>query len=157
MCGLFIASTPNGVCKIDFIQNEKAFFRWINRNFKESSLVYRKNSFEHVILELKQYFNGQRKTFSIKIDLIGTQFQKMVWEKISGIPYGSTMSYKQIAQEVGGIGCSRAVGNASHRNPIPIIIPCHRVIGSDGSLTGYAGGLEIKKKLLELERNQNFL
>lgn len=100
---------------------------------------------------LESYFAGSGKGFKVKIRLQGTEFQKAVWEAVRKIPYGETRSYKEIAVQIGRPRAFRAVGQAIHNNPLAIIIPCHRVIGSDGSLTGYAGGLALKKWLLEHE------
>lgn len=101
--------------------------------------------------QLKEYFAGTRKEFNIPLDLEGTDFQKKVWSELQKIPYGKTISYKRLAEKLGDVKAIRAVGKANGQNPVAIIIPCHRVIGSDGSLTGYAGGLDIKEKLLHLE------
>lgn len=103
------------------------------------------------INQLIEYFGGERKTFDIELNPIGTDFQKKVWELVYKIPFGETTSYGAIAQLLGDAKLNRAVGLANGANPIPIIVPCHRVVGSDGSLTGYAGGLEIKKWLLNHE------
>ena len=102
--------------------------------------------------QLDEYFAGKRKEFDIPTRLEGTKFQKRVWEELRKIPYGKTVTYKDIAEAVGCPKGFRAVGLANNRNPISIIYPCHRVIGSNGSLTGYGGGLDVKEKLLELER-----
>lgn len=101
--------------------------------------------------QLWQYFAGERREFSLPLDPQGTMFQKKVWEVLSHIPYGETRSYGEIAAAVGNPRACRAVGMANNRNPIPILIPCHRVIGADGSLVGYAGGLAFKTGLLRLE------
>ncbi len=103
-------------------------------------------------LQLNEYFSGERKVFTVPIDLKGTEFQCKVWNNLLKIPYGETRCYSEIARMTGNQKASRAVGMANNRNPIPIIIPCHRVIGKNGMLVGYAGGLEIKKYLLELEQ-----
>lgn len=100
---------------------------------------------------LIEYFKGQRKTFDIPLEPIGTDFQKEVWKVLKTIPYGTTLSYLEVARRIGNPLAVRAVGTAIGKNPISIIIPCHRVIGSNGKLTGFAGGLENKKILLELE------
>ena len=104
------------------------------------------------VKELEEYFQGKRKEFTVPCVPEGTDFQKRVWEALTRIPYGVTRTYKEIAVEIGNSRSSRAVGMANHKNPVPIIIPCHRVIGSDGRLTGYAGGLGVKEFLLNLER-----
>ena len=101
--------------------------------------------------QLKEYFACTRKKFELPLDIDGTDFQKKVWDELKKIPYGKTISYKTLAENLGDVKSIRAVGKANGQNPIAIIIPCHRVIGSDGKLTGYAGGLKIKQKLLHLE------
>ena len=102
-------------------------------------------------LQLKEYFAGERSEFDLPLNAAGTDFQHSVWTALTRIPCGELRSYSDIAREIDRPKAVRAVGAANGRNPIPIIVPCHRVIGSDGSLTGFAGGLEIKKKLLMLE------
>lgn len=102
--------------------------------------------------ELMDYFTGKRKEFEINLDLQGTEFQKKVWDEMAKIPYGETMSYGELAQKIGNPKGSRAIGMACNRNKIPIIIPCHRVVGKNGKLTGFAGGLEIKEFLLKIEK-----
>jgi methylated-DNA-[protein]-cysteine S-methyltransferase len=101
--------------------------------------------------QLDEYFAGKRTAFELPLALRGTPFQMKVWRALLRIPFGATASYGEIATAIGRPGASRAVGGANHRNPIPIIVPCHRVIGSDGSLTGYGGGEPIKRRLLALE------
>jgi len=101
--------------------------------------------------QLGEYFAGKRKTFSVPLDMRGTSFQKNVWEALLAIPFGETRSYGQLATQLGNPRATRAVGAANGRNPISIIVPCHRVIGSSGKLTGFAGGLETKERLLRLE------
>jgi len=103
--------------------------------------------------QLNEYFSMQRKTFDIPLHLVGSEFQKSVWNALLSIPYGQTRSYKEQAGIVGDEKAVRAVANANGANSIAIIVPCHRIIGSDGKLTGYAGGLALKKKLLILENN----
>lgn len=101
--------------------------------------------------QLLEYLAGERQTFDLPLAPAGTPFQREVWKALQTIPYGQTRSYGDIARQIGRPKAFRAVGMANHENPIPIFIPCHRVVGSDGSLTGYAGGLELKKALLGLE------
>lgn len=101
--------------------------------------------------ELEEYFAGERREFSFALDLRGTDFQKACWRALLAIPYGETRSYADIARTVGRPQGFRAVGMANNRNPVAIVVPCHRVIASDGSLCGYGGGLDVKRKLLELE------
>ncbi len=107
--------------------------------------------------QLSEYLDGNRRDFTVLLNPKGTPFQRKVWEALRNIPYGETRSYKQIANAVGNVKASRAVGMANHNNPIMCIIPCHRVIGANGSLVGYAGGLDIKKQLLELETGGSYL
>ena len=107
--------------------------------------------------QLGEYFAGKRKEFSLPLDMRGTPFQKNVWEALLGIPFGETRSYGQLAKQLGNPNATRAVGAANGRNPLPIIVPCHRVIGSSGSLTGFGGGLETKAQLLSLEGGGNTL
>jgi methylated-DNA-[protein]-cysteine S-methyltransferase len=102
--------------------------------------------------QLNEYFAGKRKAFSIALDMRGTQFQKNVWEALLAIPFGETRSYGELAKQLGNPRASRAVGAANGRNPVSIIVPCHRVIGSSGKLTGFAGGLGTKAHLLGLEK-----
>jgi len=111
-------------------------------------------AFVEVVQQLQSYFAGQRKNFDLALILEGTDFQKRVWTALRKIPYGETISYKELAEMIGSPKAVRAVGAANGANPIPIIIPCHRVIGRDGSLTGFGGGLPLKKQLLELESHQ---
>lgn len=101
--------------------------------------------------QLREYFAGARRTFDLPLAPHGTAFQQRVWAALRAIPYGETRTYGELAAAIGSPNASRAVGMANHRNPISIVIPCHRVIGANGTLTGYAGGLEIKQKLLALE------
>ena len=111
-----------------------------------------KESFTETLEQLRQYFAGNRRQFDLPISPQGTPFQERVWQELCKIPYGETASYGMIAQRIGKPKACRAVGMANSKNPIPIIIPCHRIIGKDGSLTGFGGGLPVKKQLLELER-----
>ena len=107
--------------------------------------------------QLREYFDGKRMQFDLLLDVSGTPFQQAVWSELRKIPYGSTRSYIDIARSLGKPGAARAVGMANHENPIAIVIPCHRVVGSDGSLTGYAGGLHLKKQLLGIETQNQLL
>lgn len=104
-----------------------------------------------LITQLNEYFSGRRTSFEIPLDLRGTPFQQEVWNALLAIPYGETRSYLDLARKLGNPNATRAVGAANGRNPISIVVPCHRVIGSSGKLTGFAGGLDIKERLLQLE------
>jgi len=105
-------------------------------------------------IQLEQYFAGERMEFDLDVELDGTEFERRVWDEVRAIPYGQTATYAEIARRIGRPGASRAVGRANGRNPLAVIVPCHRVIGSDGSLTGYAGGIAMKRALLDLECGQ---
>jgi methylated-DNA-[protein]-cysteine S-methyltransferase len=111
-------------------------------------------AFPEAVEQLEAYFAGGRTDFELELDLVGTQFQRRVWAALQTIPYGETRSYGEIARQIGAPGAFRAVGLANGHNPIGIIVPCHRVIGSNGSLTGYGGGLDRKRALLELEKSR---
>lgn len=114
-----------------------------------------KNEFtDKVFNEIKEYLAGKRKKFDIKYELKGTEFQKKVWQVLEEIPYGKTYTYLEIAKKINNPKAARAVGGACNKNPIWLIVPCHRVIGTNGNLTGYAGGLDMKEKLLQIE-NKN--
>ena len=108
-------------------------------------------AFEDVIAELRDYFAGERKRFEIALAPEGTPFQRKTWETLRRIPFGETITYSELARRVGNPRACRAVGAANGRNPLSIVIPCHRVVGSRGKLTGYAGGVDVKRRLLELE------
>ncbi len=101
--------------------------------------------------QIGQYFAGSRTAFQLRLSIAGTEFQRAVWRLLTRIPYGTTKSYGALARELGGVGKARAVGAAAHANPLPLVIPCHRLVGADGSLTGFAGGLELKRQLLRHE------
>lgn len=118
----------------------------INIELKETSLI------KKTIDQLEEYFEGKRKSFDLPFEPKGTEFQKSVWNELLKIPYGETCSYGEIAKRIGNPKASRAIGMANNRNPISIIIPCHRVIGANGKLVGYGGGIDIKEKLLNLEK-----
>lgn len=147
-----IYKTSLGLIRINYIEGYitgVSFIRGtepINIVKGESSIISDK-----CISQLEEYFLGKRKKFDIPIILRGTEFQKKVWSSLCNISYGETRSYKEIAEDIGNPKASRAIGMANNRNPIPIIVPCHRVIGTNGELIGYSGGIDIKNKLLELE------
>ena len=124
----------------------------IHLNENNENVVFELSKNNEYLTQLKEYFAGKRKQFDLPLILIGTPFQRKVWEYIQHIPYGKTQTYSDVAQEIGHPNSSRAVGNALHVNPIPIIIPCHRVIRSDGGLGGFGLGIDVKQKLLDLER-----
>ena len=128
---------------------DKRIQKGLNAKYVEQSSVV----IEETIKQLQEYFAGERKAFDIALLTVGTEFQKSVWEGLLKTPYGTTASYLQLAKNIGNEKAVRAVASANGANAIGIIIPCHRIIGSNGDLVGYAGGLPAKKKLLELENN----
>lgn len=150
MSSVFFYETDLGI--IGIRENNKAitdiYFSKdnIDDNIEETDLI--KECFK----QLKEYFEGSRREFDLPIEMNGTQFQKKVWKELLKIPYGETRSYKDIAISIGNEKACRAIGMANNKNHIPIIIPCHRVIGYNGKLVGYAGGIDIKEKLLNIEK-----
>ena len=106
---------------------------------------------ERATKQLREYFRGEREAFEVTLDLKGTEFQRLVWRELAGIPFGETRSYGAVAEAIGRAGAARAVGAATGRNPVPILVPCHRVVGSGGDLTGFAGGIDTKRALLAHE------
>lgn len=138
---IYIAEKDNCICNVSF--------GTLNYKEKETYLIKKTYS------QLKEYFAGNRKIFDIPISANGTEFQIKVWKELQKIPYGKIRTYKEIAENIGNKNASRAVGMANNKNPIAIIIPCHRVIGSNGDLTGYAGGIKLKQYLLNLEKQNS--
>ena len=137
---LYLIATETHLINIQFTQPQKA-------------LLQTTELLSMATIQLDEYFQGKRTTFSLPFKLTGTPFQLAVWKELQNIPYGQTTSYKEIAQKINKPKACRAVGMANNKNPLPIIIPCHRVIGSNGKLIGYAGGLKLKNYLLELEKS----
>ncbi len=148
---VFVASTERGVCAVDFLTSEKAFLRYLKKRFPEG-VVRDERKNRRILLQLKRYSEGKLRTFRCKLDLRGTPFQRKVWSFLMKIPYGQTCSYQEVARAVGHPRAFRAVGSANGANPIPLIIPCHRVIESKGGLGGFGHGLKVKKQLLDFER-----
>lgn len=143
-------SSPIGVLEISGSEEGVSSVLFVE---KAASATASPACLKDCVNQLDDYFKGQRKGFTIKFDLRGTDFQKRVWRELVKIPYGKTVSYRDIARAIGSNQAVRAVGSANGQNPISIIIPCHRVIGSDGSLTGYGGGLWRKEWLLNFEKS----
>jgi O-6-methylguanine DNA methyltransferase len=149
---LCIASTEKGVCKIAFPKESvEDFFGWLRAHFASQNTIEDKSKNRVVLAELDSYLAGELREFQSPLDLRGTEFQMKVWRELRTIPYGTTCSYRDIAERIGHPRAYRAVGSANRANPIPIIVPCHRVIGRDGSLRGYGSGLAVKERLLRLE------
>jgi|SRR5215470_7017665 len=143
---LLLAGGPEGLARIHFPRSAGVA---IPGGWREDS-----RTLCGAVRELEEYFAGKRERFEVPLAFGGTAFQRQVWTALLGIPYGETVSYKQLAETIGRPTAVRAVGAANGANPIPIIVPCHRVIGHDGSLTGFGGGLPLKRQLLELESRQ---
>ncbi|WP_100406475.1 methylated-DNA--[protein]-cysteine S-methyltransferase [Bacillus solitudinis] len=151
---LTIVATDRGVCHIHFGSLDKCTVTLKARLKKQGmkgELVRCDQTVSLVKDQLTDYFNGHRVAFDLPMDLYGTAFQKKVWNALRDIGYGETRSYKQIAQEIGAPKAVRAIGGANNQNPLPIIVPCHRVIGSNGAMVGYGGGVDKKELLLCLE------
>jgi O-6-methylguanine DNA methyltransferase len=148
-----IASTEKGVCRIALPkESEEDFLGWLSAHFGPQNVIEDRSKNEAVLAELESYLAGELREFQSPLDLRGTEFQMKVWREVRTIPYGTTCSYRDIAERIGYPRAYRAVGTANGANPIPVIVPCHRVIGKDGSLRGYGGGLTMKERLLRLER-----
>jgi len=141
--------TPLGIAQITGDDNGISSVTVINKTVETSQDIPK--SLQKCVLQLNEYFNNSRKEFDLKLNPKGTAFQKNVWKHLQRIPYGKTTSYLELSKQLGDIKAIRAVANANGKNPLWIIVPCHRVIGSDGSLTGYAGGLHRKQWLLNHE------
>jgi O-6-methylguanine DNA methyltransferase len=143
---LFLAASTKGLVRLEF----EARVQKLNPD--ATQLHESKPALAPYVRELNDYFAGEQREFSLPLDLRGTEFQLACWRALLKIPYGETRSYRDIAQAIGHPQAYRAVGMSNNRNPIAIVVPCHRVIASSGSLCGYGGGLDIKRKLLELEQ-----
>ena len=152
---LRVAGSSAGVCRICFprVRLDK-WLSWFDRYYPERPIAGSQPLLKRVVQQLNEYFQGQRSHFGVPLDLKGTPFQLRIWEELMRISYGTTVSYGEIASRVDRTGGGQAVGFAVGSNPVPIVVPCHRVIGHDGSLVGFGGGLSIKQRLLELERSR---
>ena len=144
-----IINTPLGFAKLEGDENGVSSLTVLNNDVAVSNII--PEVLEDAVSQLNEYFKGERKTFSLKLNPEGTDFQKRVWDTLLTIPFGKTTSYLQLSKDLGDVKAIRAVASANGKNPLWIIVPCHRVIGTDGSLTGYAGGLQRKQWLLEHE------
>ena len=152
---VFVASTERGVCMVDFLKSEKTFLKRLREKFS-GKLIRDDQKNRNVLNQLRKYLKGDLKQFDCKLDLKGTSFQKKVWTALSRIPYGQTRSYKEVAQGIGHPKAFRAVGNSNGQNSIPLIIPCHRVIESNGGLGGFGHGVKVKRQLLDFEKTHGF-
>ena len=149
-------ASPVGQLKLVATETALVAVLWENENPNRVRLAELTENKQHSILletqkQLNEYFTGQRQIFDLPLDFEGTEFQQKVWQALLTIPFGETRSYKQIAEQIGNVKAVRAVGAANGKNPISIIAPCHRVVGANGKLVGFAGGLENKDVLLRLE------
>ena len=147
---IHLAATEKGLCEIGIRVSEEMFIKSLQKTYNIKP-VKDDAVFKDPEKLLKKCLNGERLKIDIPFDLKGTSFEKKVWKALLKIPYGKTKSYGEIAREIGLPNGARAVGNACGKNPVPIIIPCHRVIAGNGGLGGYTGGIEIKKKLFKIE------
>jgi O-6-methylguanine DNA methyltransferase len=149
---IHIASTPSGVCKISIpAQTKKEFIAWLQKKFVGAELIESQTKNRQMIDELNRYFDRRLVKFHSRLDPVGTEFQRRVWLELKKIRYGKTISYKELAKRIGLQRGFQAVGKANGSNPLPIVVPCHRVIGSNARLIGYASGLKTKEFLLRLE------
>jgi AraC family transcriptional regulator of adaptative response/methylated-DNA-[protein]-cysteine methyltransferase len=151
---MLIGATEKGICLLEFVDRKmlETEFKDLQRLLKARIIVGENEHIAQAKQELMEYFNGVLKRFTVKLDAPGTKFQTMVWEKLHEIPYGSTVSYQEQAEQIQNPKAVRAVASANGHNRIALIIPCHRVIGKDGNLTGYGGGLERKRWLINHEK-----
>lgn len=153
MGNIFYYQTAIG--KVGLVENNSQITNLIlnaNEDTNNFHIVQETELLKEAYNQLQEYFSGKRKVFCLPLAPEGTEFMKKVWSALKDISYGKTKTYKEIAEKIGNAFAYRAVGLANNKNPIPVFIPCHRVIGSNKSLVGYAGGLRIKKQLLELEK-----
>jgi methylated-DNA-[protein]-cysteine S-methyltransferase len=148
-------NSPIGKIKIEY--TERGICRLVFADDAEGEGLRAGEMESRIILQLDEYFQKKRQVFELPLDLQGTEFQKRTWNELLKIPFGKTLSYKELSLKLGDLKAIRAVGAANGANPVSIIVPCHRVIGSDGSLTGYAGGLWRKKWLLDFETQGGLL
>lgn len=143
---LYLVASEKGLESVSLSKQQVPIVKDLTSTDKEIKILAKASR------EIEEYFSGKLKKFNLPLHMRGSEFQKQVWRALQEIPYGETCSYKQIAQSIKNSLAVRAVGNANGKNPFCIVIPCHRVIASDGSLGGYSGGLEVKRKLLALEK-----
>lgn len=152
---IHVAATEQGLCYVGSHGAPlKQLITWSNKYLPDYTLIQNEHLMQRYVTELSEYFAGEREQFTLPMQLHGTAFQQEVWQALQDIPYGETVSYSEIAGRIQRPSAVRAVGTAIGTNPIAIVIPCHRVIGKNGQLTGYRGGLEMKKQLLALEKQQ---
>jgi len=149
---VFVASTKKGVCMVDFLTSERAFLKRLKDRFS-GGIIKDHRTNQKVLSQLDKYLKGKLRRFNLQLDMKGTSFERKVWSALAKIPYGQTRSYRDIAKAIDHAKAFRAVGNANGRNRLPLIIPCHRVIESNGGLGGFGHGLKVKKQLLDFEKS----
>jgi methylated-DNA-[protein]-cysteine S-methyltransferase len=149
--------SPLGMLKIEANENALLAVQFLEEEVVTTLELNGSGIIKETIQQLTEYFEDKRKQFDLPLEFVGTEFQQKVWNELTKIPFGQTLSYGQLADRLGSKQLVRAVGNANGKNPIGIIVPCHRVIGNQGDLVGYAGGLWRKQWLLEHESSQQFL
>ncbi|MGE2837061.1 methylated-DNA--[protein]-cysteine S-methyltransferase [Mycobacterium sp. SMC-4] len=147
--------SPVGLLTLAGVDNRLSHLRMVDQTYEPDRASWEPDptAFGEAVEQLERYFAGELQQFDLELDMAGTPFQRRVWEALLAIPYGQTRSYGEIAKHIGAPGASRAVGLANGHNPICIIVPCHRVIGANGKMTGYGGGIDRKKVLLGLEKS----
>ena len=149
--------SPVGLLTLAGAEGRLQHLRMVDQTYEPDRADWERDdtAFTEAVDQLDEYFRGERQDFNVELDMVGTSFQRKVWHALLTIPYGETRSYGQIALQIDAPGASRAVGLANGHNPIGIIVPCHRVIGANGSLTGYGGGLDRKRMLLGMEKSNS--
>lgn len=152
MKSLFFYETEIGIISITEENNYITDISFVKDEVDKKIPLIETPLLKEAAVQIREYLNGKRKLFNLPISPSGTEFRQKVWTALQTVPYGETRSYKEIAVQICNENACRAVGMANNKNPLPIIIPCHRVVGSNGKLVGYAGGLDIKKYLLNLEK-----
>jgi AraC family transcriptional regulator of adaptative response/methylated-DNA-[protein]-cysteine methyltransferase len=149
---VLLAATPKGVCFLSLGDAAEALEASLRAEFPKADVARNDADLKPWLDELQRHLAGEKPHIGLPLDVRGTAFQRRVWDALVAIPYGQTRTYKQVAEAIGAPTACRAVARACATNPVAVVVPCHRVVGSDGSLTGYAGGLHRKKKLLEIEK-----
>ncbi len=154
---ILIASLDHDLVRIILPDGENVhLFSRLRKYYPVETIVENREKNQIILEQLTEYFEGSRPVFSIPFRLHGTDFQKAVWHAVGKVPYGQTCSYREIARRIEKPRACRAVGYANKVNPIPIVIPCHRIIGADGSMTGFGSGISLKERLLDIERHFRF-
>ncbi len=154
---LYVAVTDQGLCRITWpTESFETLKKWTGKKVHNAKLIEDEEKVSDYKQQLAEYLDGKREAFSVPIDFKGTVFQTSVWRALTDIPFGETRSYSEIAHAIGNPKAVRAVGTANGANPVPIVVPCHRVIGKSNELTGFRGGLKAKERLLHLEGYHDF-